>query len=225
MVSTTVPPPAIAPSFLDRLFLRGFYKRLQRRLRDLAPALVPTVPDVVRAEALRLHNQNLVLVVDAASASHLIMTSTVLAAYRTLQAHPETRAPALELTRALFVDTGKGATQLGMKLFPYLVRDPFRSMVNISKNKQLAYYGKSFTFDMPQDDDDAFILKVHGCFYNSFFLSQGAPELGAMFCEKDNTWSDGIDPQKAGFTFQRPTTLARGGDCCSFEFVRLGRAP
>jgi hypothetical protein len=96
-------------------------------------------------------------------------------------------------------------------------------MVNISKSKQLAYYGKTFAYELAEDNEDAFVLKVHRCFYHAFFVRHGALELGAMFCLKDNNWADALDPARVGFTFVRPTTLARGGDCCRFEFRRIAK--
>ena len=214
-------PDALAPGFLDALFLRGYYKRLDRLLLLECPELHVTLANAVQPAARQLIEEQRNLVVDKASKSHLVLTSTILATYRALRADERTSASALQWVTDLFVDTGKGTSKLGARLIPYLVRDPFRLMVNISKTKQLAYYGQSFDYELAEDTDDAFVLKVHRCFYHSYFVRNGAPELGAMFCLKDNNWADALDPSKVGFRFDRPTTLARGGSCCQFEFRRI----
>jgi len=204
----------LAPSFLDALVLRGYYKRLDRLLLRECPRLRGSLVESVQRAALQLVEDQRHLVVDKASKSHLVLTSTILATYRALRADDETSGPALRWVTDLFVDTGKGTSKLGAGLIPYLVRDPFRLMVNISKTKQLAYYGQSFDYELAEDTDDVFVLKVHRCFYHSYFVRNGAPELGAMFCLKDNSWADALDASKVGFRFERPTTLARGGTCC-----------
>src|SRR4051812_15122076 len=129
----------LTPGFLDALFLRGYYKQLDRLLLRHAPRLRGTFVETVQHAAAFLIEEQRDLVVDKASKSHLVLTSTILATYRALREDQQTSGQALQWVTDLFVDTGKGTSKLGARLIPYLMRDPFRLIVNISKTKQLGY--------------------------------------------------------------------------------------
>ncbi|MDT9600688.1 L-2-amino-thiazoline-4-carboxylic acid hydrolase [Sphingosinicella rhizophila] len=207
---------------LDRLFLRGYYKRLRKRLRTGAPRKAKCIEADMIDQAAALIDGSQDMVVDKASASHIVICAHMLAAYRVFQDVPEFRAQALEEVMALFMVTGKAYSELVMRLLPYVSRDPFRTMVNISRTKQIGYYGRSFDHDIVEDDDQAFVFRINRCFYHGFFRRYGAPELAASFCAKDGNWGDAVDPARHGFTFERPTTLARDGQPCLFAFRRKG---
>jgi hypothetical protein len=164
-------------------------------------------------------------VVDRASGSHLWMCATLTATYQVLRSHARTRDEALAIAREVFLGTGAKAPAWLMRFLPKLVRDPFRFTVNVSKTKQVAYYGSTFDRVVEQDDDDAYRMTVTRCFYHRFLEDHGVLELGSAFCEKDFEWAHAIDPGTHRFAFERPTTLLTGGDACRFEMRRARRLP
>ncbi|MEZ4449619.1 MAG: L-2-amino-thiazoline-4-carboxylic acid hydrolase [Nannocystaceae bacterium] len=212
-------PKNPSPRLVDRLFLWAYWRSLRRAAAGLVADPRPLLADVAaRRDAYLAGDRH--RLVDRASASHLWMTSTVAATYEALRARPALRERALEVTRALFLGTGQRSTRRGMALFA-LLPDPFRAMVSISKGKERGYYGATFERRVEQDDASAYRMSIHRCFYHQFFVDHGVPELGPVFCEKDHDWGDAIDPGRLGLRFDRPTTLATGGDRCRFEFRRV----
>jgi hypothetical protein len=220
MTTPAVLPP-LRPNLFDRLYLRGFRRRLARLLADRHPDLAPALQTRIEAEAARLTDANRHRVVDAASQSHLLLCALLVGTYRVLLEAPATRAAAFELVSEVYLQTGKSVPRPLMALFRLLARDPFRTMVSIARKKQAAYYGQSFAYEYEQDDDRAFRVTVRRCFYHSFLHDHGVLELGPVFCAKDNDWANLIDPPTMGFAFSRPTTLLGGDDGCRFEFRRV----
>jgi len=96
--------------------------------------------------------------------------------------------------------------------------------VSVSKSRERHFFGQSFTFERPCDDDRAYFLDVARCLWQSFFVAEGAPELTPLFCEFDANWIDAIDPDRHGVRFSRPTTLGHGGPLCPFHFYRVAPA-
>jgi hypothetical protein len=209
-------------NWMDRLFLRGYAKRLKLEIERRLPGRSPDLYAAIEVQAQELIDANRGMVVDKASASHLFLTCVLLASYRVLSEAIQDEAIAQEMLRGPFLDTGKKGSEGMMSLMPLVTRDPFRFMVTISKSKQEAYYGKAFERDLVQDDDAVYSMVIRKCFYHSFFIANGAPELMPLFCQKDNNWSDAINPSKLGFRFDRPETLGEGGSQCVFRFSRVG---
>lgn len=209
-------------NWMDRLFLKGYAKRLKSEIERRLPGRSPELYGAIEVQAAALMDANRGLVVDKASASHLFLTSILLASYRVLAEATGDKAIAQEMLRGPFLETGKKGSEGMMTLLPLVTKDPFRFMVKISKSKQAAYYGKAFERDEVQDDDQAYSMVIRTCFYHSFFVANGAAELMPMFCQKDNNWSDAINPDKLGFRFDRPETLGEGGSQCVFRFSRVG---
>ncbi len=206
-------------NWMDRLFMKGYAKRLKAEIEARLPGRSEALYAGIEAQAQALIEANQGLVVD--KASHLFLTGVLLASYRVLSETIGDKAIALEMLRGPFLETGKKGSEGMMNLLPLFTKDPFRFMVKISKTKQAAYYGKGFEREEVQDDGQAYSMVIRKCFYHSFFVANGAPELMPMFCQKDNNWSDAINPSKLGFRFDRPETLGEGGSQCVFRFSRV----
>jgi hypothetical protein len=99
-------------------------------------------------------------------------------------------------------------------------------MAHGSRTRATHTYGATFEFEHEGDGSgDFFASNVTRCFYHTFFLANGAPELTPVFCDWDNLWAEEIVPARHGLRFARPTTLASGGDMCRFQFHRETAAP
>jgi hypothetical protein len=102
--------------------------------------------------------------------------------------------------------------------------DPYLALVGVAKARERHFFGRSFAFERPRDDDRAYYLDVARCLWHRLFVAEGAPELTPLFCAFDANWIDAIDPARHGVRFSRPTTLGHGGPLCPFHFYRVARA-
>jgi hypothetical protein len=162
------------------------------------------------------------LIADDHSYHHLRTAAYVLAAYRELQ--PSLPRPALlNLLRDAFTAPLReivfGSTRAMLDASP----DPFRAMVDVSKEREANYFGAAFTFERPQDDDRAYLVNISRCVWHAYFIAENTPELTPIFCAIDMNWIEAINPEQHGFTFVRPTTLGTGGPMCPFHFYRIGQ--
>ena len=74
------------------------------------------------------------------------------------------------------------------------------------------------------DEGDRLRIRVVSCANVELFAAIGCPELGKLGCDHDLAGFpvilDRVDAE-----FRRPCTLAKGGECCDFNFYRKGTAP
>ena len=75
-----------------------------------------------------------------------------------------------------------------------------------------------------ENETDKLIIKITTCANVELFSELGVPELGRFGCDHDLAGypiiEDDVDCE-----FRRMCTIAKGDDCCIFEFYRKGTAP
>ena len=158
------------------------------------------------------------LIQDQPSLDHLHTTSLIIVSYRTLKKiYAEEKV--LEIIRYAFVDSWSHITKK-TEQFLNESRNPFKDMVEVSKQKEKEY-GETFTFYKKQDDDNAYLLEVKNCFYCKVLKLNKAEKLMPIFCDFDTVWMNAINPKKHQFKFDRPETIGTGGDICKFYFTRV----
>lgn len=87
-----------------------------------------------------------------------------------------------------------------------------------------ATYGKTMIYEQDVQDGERSFVNVRKCFFNDFFRGNDAPVVTTLFCALDNLWADEFErDSRYNVSFERPTRLALGDDCCRFQFSR--RAP
>ena len=174
--------------------------RVRRRHRDL-----------INARQTRL--------ADEQSWIHLKMALVLLAAYQELQERyrDEVLLPRL---RQAFVEPLRPYVAQATSSSLEAAADPFSAMVTISRERERAFFGESFVFDHPADDDTQYIAEVRRCFYHDVLVASDAAQLTPILCAFDATWIEAIDPSRHGFTFERLTTIGTGGATCPFTFKR-----
>ena len=160
---------------------------------------------------------------DEQSTFHLRCGTLVLAAYRVLL-DSVPKDDAFEKVRRAFIEPGRADMLREMAEVMNTGTDPFRNVVTYSKSQEEQFFGSKFTFERVQDDDHAYRVHVHECFYHRFFSENSAPELTQLACDINANWIDAIDPAKHGVRFERPSMLGYGGDKCRFYFYRLPMA-
>lgn len=74
------------------------------------------------------------------------------------------------------------------------------------------------------ETEDLLEFKVTSCVNIELFEAIGCPELNILGCEHDLAAYHLINGP-TNSEFRRPCTLAKGGDCCHFQFYRKGTAP
>jgi hypothetical protein len=78
--------------------------------------------------------------------------------------------------------------------------------------------------DSVVDERDRLRIRIVSCANVDLFTAIGCPELGKLGCDHDlagyPTILDRVDAE-----LRRPCTLAKGDDCCDFNFYRKGTAP
>jgi hypothetical protein len=97
--------------------------------------------------------------------------------------------------------------------------DPFAALVEASKEREQTYFGPSFTFERPVDDQDTYVLDIKRCLFHETLTAAGHPELQPILCRFDLNWADAIDPERHRLRFVRPVTFA-SGDTCRMVFTR-----
>jgi hypothetical protein len=192
---------------------RGFFAMLS--LSD-----GPHLEQVIRSEQTALYESKRGLAGDEQHTFHLRCGTLVLAAYRVLQ-RSIPKDDAFEKVRRAFIEPGRADTFREMAEMMNTAGDPFRQLVTHTKSQEEQFLGSTFKFERVQDDDHAYKVHVHECFYHRFFSENGAPELTKLACDINANWIDAIDPAKHGVRFERPSMLGYDGDKCQFYFYRL----
>jgi hypothetical protein len=180
----------------------------------------PNLVKVIRSEQTALFESKRDLARDEPSTFHLRCATLVLAAYRVLL-DSVPKDDAFEKVRGAFIEPTRADTLREMGELINTATDPFRDLVAHTKCQEEQYLGTTFKLERVQDDDHAYKVHVHECFYHRFFSENGAPELTKIACDINNNWIDAIDPTKHAISFERPAMLGYGGDQCEFYFYRL----
>jgi hypothetical protein len=79
----------------------------------------------------------------------------------------------------------------------------------------LLYPSKGWDIQVVENSQRSFAFTVTRCFYIEVLTAYGAPELTPHFCQLDDIAFAGLPPC---ITWERSTTLARGGACCDFRW-------
>ena len=87
----------------------------------------------------------------------------------------------------------------------------FRRLVNLQM--KLNYPPEGWAIQYKANDDQKVAFDIQGCFYLDALTAYGAPELTARFCAGDDVMFARLPPS---LTWQRTTTLGRGGERCDF---------
>lgn len=204
---------------MSNFLIKRFEKRFLRALQVNASA--STVEETRRAFG-EIFAANQHFVVDDPSHHNIVMTSWVLAAYKTLR-NSFDESKAKEIVRYAFIEPDRKLFQFFTRVSLWLSRDALKTMAKVSKDKEVRAYGKTFSFERERDDNTAYFLNVNKCLYHDFFVKNGAPELTAVFCDFDTNWAEVIDPKRHGLKFERPGTLGYGQKKCQFQFSKVQR--
>lgn len=91
--------------------------------------------------------------------------------------------------------------------------NPFQSIVETSKDRENNFFGESFEFDRPLDNEFGYVLHVKKCLFHSTLKVLEKTELQHSLCRMDLGWINAIEPDKHYLQFVRPVTFATGNTC------------
>src|SRR5262249_14865478 len=207
--------------FDHQRFQRRFLQALARCFADALPDQEDDICAQINALVPSIYEANAGMIEDEPSEMHLRMTSLVLAGYRVLLPRLSPPERIREILCAALKEPFSGEIKPGFRQWLDTTPDALKGMAEGSKGRA-AGYGETFLFEHEGDGEGHFFAtNIKRCFYHSFFVANGAPEMTTVFCEWDNIWAEEIVPARHGLRFDRPTTLGYGGDMCRFQFRRV----
>ena len=204
----------------ERSFRRQYLNILRHSMPELSRYQKKEICRETERLADKLTVENEAMIVDRAARTHLGMTALVLASYQVILPHFKDGESVVNTLEGTFTGVGKRWIKLYTRLILRFSRDPFITMIEVSKKRVENNYGKTFVFEYSGDGRNDFIITTKKCFYHDFFVVNDIPELTRVFCSADRNWFDEIRPEKHGFKFERPFTLGYGGSECPFKFTR-----
>lgn len=108
-------------------------------------------------------------------------------------------------------------------MYPYLVTEtkksfdnaenPFQTLIQASKDREENYFGNSFHFERPVDNEYGYVLHIKKCLFHETLKVLDRKELQPILCQMDLGWIDAIEPNKHLMQFARPVTFATGNTC------------
>lgn len=93
------------------------------------------------------------------------------------------------------------------------VENPFQALIEVSKNREETYFGSSFDFERPVDNEYGYILNIKKCLFYETLTVLDRRELQPILCQMDLGWINAINPEKHLMQFVRPVTFATGNTC------------
>lgn len=202
----------VDPTDWTALIEQAFFARLRE---VLAP---DDVEQQVRSRLVELDEQLRHLVHNRMDVANVRFTSLAVAAYDVLEpAHGPARATAVveDCLNSPFRDVILAGTASLLDA----AADPFAALVAAGKERESTYFGPSFTFERPVDDQHTYVLDVIRCLFHEGLVAAGRTQLQAVMCRFDLNWVDAIEPDRHHVRFVRPVTYATG-DTCRMCFLR-----
>jgi hypothetical protein len=137
-----------------------------------------------------------------------------LALYQVLKAEYGQADRALAEADMLFRAAFFRMERFGIPLLNYLP-DPFPLAHMAMRGSAISEYGPG-ELEVLEDNPNCFAMKVYRCYILDTLLTQGTPELTALFCATDD-WLAELLPR---VRWERTQTLGRGGSYCDFCWRR-----
>lgn len=214
------------PNF-DEAFASQFVRGVSDRLT--APESKRWQPPLesVRLDASRIAQENAQLAADSAGARWIALSSLLLATYRSLRSSLGDEKRTLDVLREAltgpFAPQITSYIQIRFGISQDAREEAFRRVSENFRSRGEATFGRSFRYVDDVRDDGRVFVNVERCLFNEFFRRNGAPEVTSVLCAMDSVWADELSKPGYGVRFERPTTLAQGGDACRFQFTKTQR--
>jgi len=204
-------------SVFDRHTEKGFLSTIRNQLEKEEILLeVDYLLNRIVVEADHVFKSHLDYAVDKPSQGHLLLVSYIWAADEVLSGPLKEPGKVKSILVKAVCDPGRFFVKWSMRLSLMLARDKMKMMKD-GATRKLSMYGKQFSMECKEPDDNTFIMLVSTCGFHEFFKQKGKPELTDVLCEWDKIWYQEINPHRDGIAFELTETLASGGECCCFK--------
>jgi hypothetical protein len=81
-------------------------------------------------------------------------------------------------------------------------------------------FGAHFRYEQEVADEDRSFVAITRCLFHELGRFLQRPQVVRVFCAMDMVWAEHATRPPFNLAFERPTTLAAGGDKCRFQFFR-----
>jgi hypothetical protein len=140
-----------------------------------------------------------------------------LALYQVLVEQCGDRQRALLEVQKLLLQVLMSKGRLVMRLLHH-VPDPFAVLRRaVRLVNKAAFPAPAWDMTYLVDDGQVIAFEIHDCLYVNVLAAYGVPELAQIFCQVDDALAANFP---AGISWERESTLARGGQCCDFRYAR-----
>ncbi|HMK76186.1 MAG TPA: L-2-amino-thiazoline-4-carboxylic acid hydrolase [Thermodesulfobacteriota bacterium] len=209
---------------IDDAIVTNLLRTVRSQITDLRGRSWQEFEASVRARATMLVEQNESRAIDGPSRQWLLLSCIILAAYQELQPLVDDAQAVLSiLGYAITVPFTEHLTAYIADRFGISRDAPEEAFTRIAENFKARgeeRFGKAYTYIQEVQDEGRSFVNIQKCFFNDFFRANGMPELTLIFCAMDNLWAEELEKPCYGVRFERPTTLAQGGDLCRFQFSK-----
>lgn len=176
-----------------------------------------------RAPALAA--QGAVLERDEASRRIIRSASLVAAAFATLREHglgeDATARLLLDALSRWVIDNREAYSLARLGIRRDLPDQAYAAARANFKRRGEERFGAAFVYEQEVSDDARSFVNIRRCLYNDFLSAIGMPQVTPLFCAMDMIWAEDVTHPRYNLRFERPTTLAAGGDACRFQFFRV----
>ena len=204
MYDKAMDEPKPAPHELTRWIEGAFLEELEAHRAGLA--------DLVRTRLVERRPAVAHLVQNDLDAMNVAYTLLAVAGFDVLEPI-EGEAGALRVVEAALHGPARSKVREGARAMLDGAADPFSALVAASKEREAGYFGDSFDFRRPIDDDHGYVLEIHRCLYHQVLVACGRVELMPTLCRTDTAWIDAIEPARHRLRFVRPSTFATASTC------------
>ncbi len=211
--------------WLNLYIQHEFLRALEQATRDFVPKqALASLRKSIHHHQQQLYNANAWRIQHPPDWFNLEWTVLVLAAYRALQPWYRTPEQATQAIGASFAAPFRKFSKLALivryGISPLHPEQAF-SVVGprfIPKGEQ--FFGRSFVYRQDLLSDKQSFVSIHKCFFNDFFVGNGAPELTRLFCHVDTLFVEELNQPQYRMRFERPTAMGYGDDQCRFQFTK-----
>jgi hypothetical protein len=209
---------------IDKAIVTNLLKPAKPEITDLHGCSWQELEASVCSLAAILLEQNEARGIDHPSREWLLLSSIILAAYQELRSLVGNAQAVLSILRnAMTVPFAEHLAAYIADRFGISRDAPEEAFTRIAENFKARgeeRFGQAYTYVQEVQDDGRSFINIQKCFFNDFFRANGMPEVTSIFCAMDNLWAEELEKPCYGVRFERPTTLAQGGDMCRFQFSK-----
>jgi hypothetical protein len=156
---------------------------------------------------------------------NLMLTSGILALYRLTNLKVKNNDKAIGIIRQVlereFVKTIDEYLLQRFDIHPDKPQESFDKIAHNFVVRGQRGFGAGFTYEPDVKTANRAWVNISRCFFHDFFRRNEAPELTQVMCALDIVWAKKLKAEGHNVRFERPVTMAEGGEVCQFHFYKV----